>query len=125
MKAFIRSMKSAAEGSMDTVQIRVNEDEMVKNGAVLLQLKKYHHVTVNAEANQAELGDDGAVSFPTIEFQAQATAFLVSVLPNGQSATLTFSVSQEDEVVTKVIKHRIKGVPVDITFAEGEAPNND
>lgn len=125
MKAFIRSMKSAAEGSKDTVQIRIDEEEMAQHGAVLLQLQRYHHVTVKAESNQSAITENGGQTFPAIEFQAFATAFLISVLPNGQKATLTFSVNQEDQVIQKIIQNQIKGVPVDVSFSEGEAPSQE
>src|SRR5438105_1107964 len=102
MKAILQKLAANSGDKMDSIQFRVDEDEVESNGDQILAMRRYDNVKIRIESQQASLSEAGQAEFATIEFQSLATLLSMCVTETGIIATITFS-TEDPRVFAAVI----------------------
>jgi len=96
----------------DSVQFRMAE-ELEKRE--LLLLRRGQSIKVKAEATQSNMSDKGKIQFQEILFTSGPVSISIVCLEEGQVATITFSVEDEDQM-RKIVASDLFGRDCELTF---------
>lgn len=121
MKARLQKMAANSADKSDSIQFRVEADEVEKHGKTILGMRRYDHVKVKCVAEQSAIGEDGNGGFPSLEFQSIATSLSMCVTEDGIIATITFSID-EPSLFQEVISRGLRNQIVEIAFKPGDNP---
>ena len=122
LTATLQKLSANAGDKQDSIQFRVEENEVEAHGDVILSMRRYDRVKVRLHSDQGQLTQEGTVDFPSLEFQSTATSISLCVTETGVLATITFSTEDRkifDECVRKGLRNRL----VTLQFEEGANPN--
>jgi hypothetical protein len=74
MQAILQKLAANSADKSDSIQFRVNEDEVERSAAELLAMRRFDVVKVRFEALQSSISPSGTPSFESIQFQSVATS---------------------------------------------------
>ena len=101
MKATLQKLAANSDDKKDSIQFRIEEDDVEASGPEILAMRRYDRVKVRFQSHQASIGAAG-VEFATLEFQSVATSLSMCVTETGIIATITFS-TEDPDVFANVI----------------------
>lgn len=121
LTARLQKMAANSGDTKDSIQFRVEEDEVDRNGHAILNMRRYDKVSVRFSPEQLMIGEDGTAERATIEFQTVATSLSLCVTDTGIIATITFS-TEDPRVFAEVIEKSLRNQVVTLEFSEGANP---
>lgn len=121
LQATLQKLSANAGDKQDSIQFRVEEDEVQRNGDLIIAMRRYDLVKVRLASDQGQLTDAGAIDFPRLEFQSTNTSISLCVGQDGVLATITFS-TEDRTIFDECIKKNLRNKLVTLEFEPGDPP---